>query len=293
MLEGIIDILIWIMDKTHYVTRTWSIDIILLTILVRFAMYPLNLKQSKAMKLMQKLQPEMKAVQEKYKDKPDQQQKELMELYRKYKVNPLSSCWPILIQMPIFISLFFVLRDPIYYLRLEGFEHATFFGLQLTIPPLVSNPYPEVALKAGVFDLFGLMHFSQVADRFLYLPTLWLVAVYIATTWIQSRQMQAQTQAASSGQPNMMNFMLPMFILLGLIFPTGLLVYFITTNALQMGQTWRIQREVALEEGQREEASPKASTGTRPSNKAAIPEKGKGPRLPNKGKPSAGRSKKK
>ncbi len=293
MLEPIIDILIWIMDKTHYVTNMWAVDIILLTILVRLALYPLNLKQGKTMKAMQKLQPEMKAIQEKFKDKPEVAQKEMMELYRKYKVNPLSSCWPMLIQMPIFIALFLMLRDPRYYLRLEGFEHATLFGIQLTIPPLVSSPYPEVALKAGVFNLFSLVQFSQVADRFLYLPTLWLVAVYIATTLIQSRQMQAQTQAASPGQPNMMTFMMPMFIILGLIFPTGLLVYFITTNALQMGQNWQIKREIALEEDLREEASPKEKPVAQPSNKAAAPQKRKAPAKPNKGKPSAGRKKKK
>lgn len=291
MLEAIIEILIWIMDKTHYVTQTWALDIILMTVLVRMALYPLNLRQSKTMKMMQKLQPEMKEIQEKYKDKPDQAQREMMDLYKKYKVNPLSSCWPMLIQMPIFISLFLLLRDPMYYLRLDGFEHATLFGLDLTIPPLVSSPYPEVALKAGVFNLYSVGQFSWLADRFLYLPTLWLVAVYIATTLIQSRQMQAQSQAASSGQPNMMNFMLPMFIIFGLIFPTGLLAYFITTNLLQMGQYWQIQREIAQEEGVREEASPKVSADKKPSNKTASGEKESA--SPNKGKPSQGRKKKK
>jgi YidC/Oxa1 family membrane protein insertase len=293
MLDGIIDVLLWIMDKTHFVTRTWAIDIILLTILVRLAMYPLNLRMNKSMKLMQKLQPEMKAIQEKYRDKADVAQKELMELYRKYKVNPLSSCWPMLVQMPIFIALFWALRDSRFYLRLAGFENATFFGISLTTPPLLSHPYPEEALRAGVFDLYSLVQWSVVADRFLYLPTLWLVAIYIATTVIQSRQMQAQSQAAASGQPNTMAFMLPMFIIIGMLFPTGLLIYFITSNVLQMGTYWRIQREIALEEGTREEASPKADASPESSNKTTSPGRGSGRKAPNKGAPSAGRKKKK
>jgi YidC/Oxa1 family membrane protein insertase len=291
MLDSIIDILLWVMDKTHYVTHTWAIDIILLTILVRMAMYPLNLRMNKSMKLMQKLQPQMKEVQEKYKDKPDVAQKEMMELYRKYKVNPFSSCWPMLIQMPIFIALFWALRDPRFYLRLTGFEHATLLGVQLTIPPLISHPFPEIALKAGVFDLFSLWHLPLLADRFLYIPTLWLVAIYIATTIIQSRQMQAQSQATTSGQPNTMAFMMPMFIIFGLMFPTGLLAYFITSNVLQMGQYWRIQREIAVEESLREDAPSKDKAGDLLSNKIAASDGEPSSGEPNKGKPSKGRKK--
>lgn len=248
MLDGIIDLLLWIMNATHFVTRTWVIDIILLTIIVRLVMYPLNRQMNRSMKIMQKLQPEMKALQAKYKDKPDVQQKEMMELYRKYKVNPLSSCWPLMIQMPIFIALFWALRDPRFYLRLPGFTYATVFGTYLTIPPYLPHPSPEVALAPGVLDLYNLFNIPFFADKFFYLPSLWLVVLYIATTIIQSKQMQSQSQATSSGTPNMSTMMIPMFILIGMLFPTGLLVYFITSNLLQMAQYWRIQREIAVEE---------------------------------------------
>jgi YidC/Oxa1 family membrane protein insertase len=187
-------------------------------------------------------------MQEKYKDNPQEQQKQMMELYKKYGVNPLSSCWPMMIQMPIFIALFWALRDPSFYLRLPGFEQATFFGTQLIIPPYISHPTPEIALHPGVISLYNLFHYGWFADKFIYLPTLWLVALYIATTIIQSKQMQAQSQAQSSGQPNISNMMMPMFVIIGMMFPVGLLVYFITSNALQMFQYYRIQREIAAEE---------------------------------------------
>jgi YidC/Oxa1 family membrane protein insertase len=292
MLESIIDILIFIMNLTHKVSFTWAIDIILLTVIVRLLMYPLNRKMNRSMKLMQKLQPEMKEIQEKHKDKPDVAQREIMDLYKKYKVNPLSSCWPMLVQMPIFVALFWALRDPRFYLRLPGFGQATIFGTTLTIPPFFSHPYPEIALHTGIYDLHSHFGFPMLADRFLYLPTFWLVALYIATTIIQSRQMQAQSQTAGSGQTNQMAFMLPMFIIFGLMFPTGLLVYFITSNILQMGQYWGIQREILQEESLREEVTSKGSGDGKQSNKTASPEKGVARKMSNKDMPSRSRKKK-
>jgi YidC/Oxa1 family membrane protein insertase len=292
MLEGIIDILIFILNLTHKVTLTWVVDIILLTIIVRVLMYPLNRTMNRSMKMMQKLQPEMKEIQDKNKDKPDVAQREIMDLYRKYKVNPLSSCWPILVQMPIFVALFWALRDPRYYLRLPDFGHATIFGTQLTIPPFLSHPFPEIALKTGVFDIHGLFAMPMLADRFLYLPTFWLVALYIATTIVQSRQMQAQSQSASSGQTNQMALMLPMFIIFGLLFPTGLLVYFIVSNLLQMGQYWQIQREIVHEDNLREEVNSKDPDNGALSNKTAALFKGAGPKKSNKDLPSGPRKKK-
>lgn len=261
------------MGLTHKITFTWAIDIILLTIIVRFLMYPLNRQMNRSLKLMQKLQPEIKEIQEKYKGKPDVAQKEIMKIYQKYKVNPFSSCWPLLLQMPIFIALFWMLRDPRFYLRLPDFGKATIFGTSLTIPPIFTHPYPESAMKAGVLDLRSVMHFPFLADKFLYLPTLWLVAVYIVTTIIQSRQMQAQSQASGGSQSNQMAFMLPMFIIFGLLFPTGLLVYFITSNILQIVQYWRIQREVALEEAITEGGVPKVPASVEVSNKITSTKK--------------------
>ncbi len=261
MLEGIIEILSWIMKLTHNVSNSWAIDIILLTILVRLALFPLNRIMNKNMKLMGKVQPEMKEVQEKYKGKPEELQKQTMELYRKYKINPLASCWPMMIQMPIFFALFRMLRDPRFYLRLPGFENATIFGINLTVPPQIQHPLPEVALKAGVYDLYSLINNAWLADRFIYVPTLWLLAGYIITTLLQSKMMQSQTQTSQPGQPNTMALMMPMFIFFGLFFPVGLLVYFITSNLLQIFTYWRIQREVAAE-GDAGSLAPPIETGS-------------------------------
>jgi len=249
MLEPIISFLLMIMNLTHQVTGTWVIDIILLTLLVRLAMFPLNRKMTMSMKAMQKLQPEMKELQEKFKDNPQEMQKRTMELYKKHNANPFMACLPMAVQMPVFFALFWALRDPRYFLRLPGYQHATLFGTDLSVTPFMTSPTAETAFMPGVLDLFAIWDLPFLADKFLYLPSIWLVVLYAVSIFFQSRMMQAQSQAQTApGQPNIQNMMMPMFLFFGFILPTGLLVYFITSNVLMIGQYWGINREVAAEE---------------------------------------------
>ena len=89
---------------------SYGIAIILVGVALKLVVLPLTIKQVKAMRMMQKLQPEIQEIQKKHKNNPQKAQQMIMEVYKKHKANPLSGCWPILIQMPIFISLFFALR---------------------------------------------------------------------------------------------------------------------------------------------------------------------------------------
>ena len=90
----------------HRLTRNYGVDIILLTCLVRAATYPLTQKSFRSMKDMQKVQPQLKRLQEQYKDDQAKLQKEMMELYKRHGVNPLSGCLPMVMQIPIFIGLY-------------------------------------------------------------------------------------------------------------------------------------------------------------------------------------------
>src|SRR5574344_2893816 len=90
----------------------YGIGIILLTILVRLAMWPLGVSQQRSMKTMQMLQPKLKALQERYKNDPQTLQRKMMEFYKEHKFNPMSGCFPLLIQMPIFILLYSALMSP-------------------------------------------------------------------------------------------------------------------------------------------------------------------------------------
>ncbi|MGL5692826.1 MAG: YidC/Oxa1 family membrane protein insertase [Peptostreptococcaceae bacterium] len=91
----------------------WSI--IVFTVLVKILLLPLTIKQTKSTKAMQDIQPKLQEIQEKYKTKPEKQQQEIMKLYQEAKINPLAGCLPLLIQMPIIIGLFSVLREPVTY----------------------------------------------------------------------------------------------------------------------------------------------------------------------------------
>src|SRR6476469_282717 len=89
---------------------SWGLSIILLTVLVRLLLMPLTVKQFKSMQAMSRLAPQIKALQEKYKDDKQRQQQEMMAFYKEHQVNPFGSCLPLVLQMPVFISLFYMLR---------------------------------------------------------------------------------------------------------------------------------------------------------------------------------------
>ena len=92
----------WLLESLYLLTNSWGLAIILLTILVRIAMHPLTQKQMVSMQRMQKLQPMMKVLQEKYQDDKETLNREVMSLYKEHKVNPAAGCLPLLIQLPIF-----------------------------------------------------------------------------------------------------------------------------------------------------------------------------------------------
>src|SRR5205085_10909217 len=95
----------------HLVGGSWGLAIIGLTVVIRAVLVPLTFRQLKAMQEMQRHVPEMQALKEKYKDDKQRQQQELMNFYRENKINPLASCLPLLLQLPVFVSLFYMLRS--------------------------------------------------------------------------------------------------------------------------------------------------------------------------------------
>src|SRR6476619_7390482 len=110
-LQPLIDAFDWVLVGFHdTVGLSWGMSIIALTVVVRTLLIPLTLKQFKSMQSLQRLAPEIKALQEKYKDDKQRQQQEMMKFYQENKVNPFESCLPLVLQMPVFISLFYMLR---------------------------------------------------------------------------------------------------------------------------------------------------------------------------------------
>lgn len=113
--------------KLLSIAGSYGIGIILLTLLIRAAMWPLGLSQQRSMRTMQMLQPKMKAIQERYKSNPQVMQQKMMEFYKEHKFNPMAGCFPLLIQMPIFILLYSTLMSP-QFIQMAGDSHFLFIN---------------------------------------------------------------------------------------------------------------------------------------------------------------------
>src|SRR3712207_4170109 len=110
VLQPLIDVFEELLVFLHGIVGSWGWAIVLMTVLIRAALIPLTLKQFKSMQGLQRLAPEIKALQEKYKDDKQRLNQEMMRFYQENKVNPLGSCLPLLLQMPVFLALFYMLR---------------------------------------------------------------------------------------------------------------------------------------------------------------------------------------
>ncbi len=190
----------------------YGIAIILLTLLVRILFWPLTHKSTESMKRMQEIQPEVKALQEKYKkSNPQKLQQETMKLYKEKKVNPMGGCLPMVVQIPVFIALFTVLRNAIE-LRYAGF---------LWVADLST---PE-NLFAGSIPFVGSLNI---------LPLL----MSLSMIWQQKLTPQAATTPEQIQQQKMMMFMMPIMMLFFFYkMPSGLVLYWTTSNLLMIAQT--------------------------------------------------------
>ena len=177
--------------------------IIFLTIIVKMALYPLTVKQVKSMKAMQELSPKMKKIQEKYKDNPQVMQQKIGALYKDAGVNPLAGCLPLLIQMPILMGMYYSLYN-------------------------FSYPTPESAY-------FLWMTSMSDPDPLYILPVLSAL-----TTFLQQKM---TTTDSNNPQMKMMMFIMPLFIgWISINFPSGLVLYWVTMNVVQIIQQWWMYR---------------------------------------------------
>jgi YidC/Oxa1 family membrane protein insertase len=195
----------------------WGTSIIALTVVVRAALVPLTLKQLRSMQTMQRLAPEIKALQEKYKDDKARLQQETMKFYQERKVNPFASCLPLLLQMPVFISLFYMLR--------KDLRHDICPDIN---PPSVPNPKPCGSTEASQF--FFIPDITAPAKGGVLIA---LLVMYVGSQLLSSVFMS--TTVDRNQRLIMMG--LPFFFVPFIIgFPAGLLIYWITTNLWTVGQ---------------------------------------------------------
>jgi YidC/Oxa1 family membrane protein insertase len=212
----------WLHDS---VGLGWGFSIIVLTIIVRAALIPLTLKQFKSMQAMQRLAPEIKALQEKYKDDKQRQQQEMMAFYKENQVNPFGSCLPLLLQLPVFLSLFYMLR--------KDLRHDICPSIN---PAHIANPKP-----CGSTDASQFFFIHDITDKATGSVLVVLVVLYIGS------QLASSVLMAVSADRNQRMLMIGLpFIFVTFIvqFPAGLIVYWITTNLWTVGQQYFVRRTI-------------------------------------------------
>jgi len=255
----------------------WILAIIFLVVTVRVILFPVFVKQIKSQRAMQALQPQVKALQEKHKGDRETLQKEMMELYRKEKANPLMGCLPMFLQIPVFIGLFHVLRrlnptnskKTLYGWTVDQFESASSAKL-FTAP--ISGKFGSTAAELAAQGANGTT-VKAIAGV--------LVLIMMATTYLTSRQMILKTGWAEDPQQRMiqklMLYGIPASLLFsGAIFPIGVIIYWVTNNLFTLGQQQWVLRKFP----------PPPATG---KVGAGRPGAGRGPAQPAKSTKSAAR----
>jgi YidC/Oxa1 family membrane protein insertase len=268
VLQPLIDACQWVLEFWHGVIgdgpNSWGWSIILLTFTVRIVILPLTFKGVKSMQRLQVLQPEIKKIQERFKDDKQRMNQEVMAFYQREKVNPLGSCMPLLLQIPFFISLFYLLRSD--------------------------------AFVADIADNPGFYPIDNLAEKVTSDPVLLgaLIVLYVAT------QLAASAVTAISADPMQRRIMLALpfvFVIFIINFEAGLIVYWITTNVWTIGQQLLVRKlfpkpELPSAVAESDGGAPKAARGkpAQPAGARAATAENGGPK---KSPPPSPRKKKK
>ena len=209
-IQALVDFVVHVLNAIYGVVGNYGIAIIIVTILMRIIVFPLTLKQEKSMKKMRELQPELDKIKEKYKDSPQEYQQKTAELYRENGVNPLGGCLPLLIQMPIFVALYWAFSGN----AIPADAKFLWFTLK----------QPDRLFMMGNF-------------AFNLLPIL-----NVGVTYIQQKIMASATSGQESNQQmQTMLYMMPIMMLF--IFynmPSGVTLYYLVSGALSLVQQYFI-----------------------------------------------------
>ncbi len=214
---------------------SWGMAIIALTVLVRIVLLPLTIKQYRSMQALQTLSPHIKALQAKYKGDKQRLNQEMMKFYQENKVNPFGSCLPLVAQIPVFIGLFYLLREPL--------------KIDICGPrSLIVQAGKEARPPTGIDTTFcqavdpGSAKFFFIPD--LTAPALGWVLILLLVLYIVSQLLSSVLMAVTSDRNQRIIMLALPFVFVFFIkgFPTGLMVYWITTNFWTVGQQYFIRR---------------------------------------------------
>lgn len=232
--QPVIDVFDSVIQFFHNnVGLSWGTSIIALTVVVRTALLPLTIRQFKSMQKLQKFAPQMKEIQERYKDDKQRLNEEMMKFYRENKVNPFGSCLPLVAQMPVFISLFYMLRKdlkvdicgPTSQIVATGLKNGT----------SLANTYCN-DVQPGSAKWFFIPDLTAPATGAVLVT---LIVLYVGSQLLSSVLMSVATDR----NQRILFIAMPFFFVIFVFrFPAGLLLYWITTNLWTVGQQLLVRR---------------------------------------------------
>lgn len=241
MWDWLVGILFNILALIQSVAVDWGLSIIILVVIIRLLLTPLMIKSTKSTARMQVLQPKMQEIQQKYADDPQRMNEEMQKFYSENKFNPLGGCLPLVIQMPILIALFTLLRNLPNYYDLPKGESFSFYGL---LPDLTQTP--AAAFSQGI----------DVAIPSLVCLILFAVLTFIPTLY-QSRN---QTGQQAQTMKMMSVVMTVMMLWFGWSLPAGVLLYYDVSSLWQVAQqifvTQKVIDKAKAEEEERQAQAP-------------------------------------
>jgi len=221
----LVDVFEWILLRFHSVLDSWGWSIIAMTILVRACLLPLTFKQFKSMQALASHAPEMKKLQERYKNDKERLNQEMMKFYRENKINPFASCLPLAAQLPVFLSLFYMLRTD---LRYDICPEVN--------PPGTPNPQP--CGDGGDASFFFIPDLTNKATGAVLVV---LIVLYVGSQLASTLLMSTTTDRTQ----RMIFLALPfLFVAFVVRFPAGLLLYWITTNLWTIAQQAIIRKRL-------------------------------------------------
>jgi YidC/Oxa1 family membrane protein insertase len=270
----------------------WGLSIIVLTILLRLAVLPLGVKSFKSMRGLQAITPQMKALQAKYKDDKPRLQQETMKLYAEHKVNPFGSCLPLLVQIPFLISFYYMLRTDLKFEICGG-------GRDLNLPHdvgchVVPNPSSGFTYNPDTFEQVknAAARLGGFGEGFIGITDITAVAtgsllILLLVLYVGSQMASSIVNMPPTADKNQKRLMLALplvfvFFLIPIKPPSGLFIYWITTNVFTLVQQWGLiqvygHAKPAVVEDVPDE-DPKVSGGARKAT--AVPATAGGPKPP-------------
>ena len=237
----------------NLVGGSWGLSIVGLTVLIRAILVPLTYRQLKSMQEMQRLAPQINALKEKYKEDKQRQQQEIMKFYQENKINPLASCLPLLMQLPVFISLFYMLRTDLKK-HICGNQLVEYFNSHPAeaVKYKVHGTVDSVAhLPSKFIETTPCEKVAHGSAKFLFLPDITDkatgIALIVLIVLYVGSQVMSTLVATASADPNQRRLMLLLplvFVVILYRYPAGLLVYWITTNLWTILQQYVIRQRM-------------------------------------------------